>query len=65
MDKLLFHHNIHVFNDPVYLSVAPEIMWFEKMYVWLRFFERNVLYPAVILCALTQSSAHIICKFGS
>lgn len=47
------------------VTVAPEIMWFEKMYVWLRFFERNVLYPAVILCALTQSSAHIICKFGS
>ncbi|XP_061167093.1 pecanex-like protein 1 [Saccostrea echinata] len=46
------------------VTVAPEIMWFEKMYVWLRFFERNVMYPAVILCALTQSTANIICKFG-
>ncbi|XP_056022403.1 pecanex-like protein 1 isoform X2 [Ostrea edulis] len=46
------------------VTVAPEIMWFEKMYVWLRFFERNILYPAIILCALTQSTTDIICKFG-
>ena len=36
------------------------VMWFEKVYVWLRFFERTVMFPAVFLCAVTTSSATII-----
>ena len=41
-------------------------MWFEKMYMWLRFFERNFMYPAVFLCALTTSAKTIVDenKFG-
>lgn len=35
---------------------AARVMWFERLYCWLRFFERNVLYPAVFLGALTQSA---------
>ncbi|XP_033735638.1 pecanex-like protein 1 [Pecten maximus] len=43
---------------------APKIMLFERFYVWLRFFERNAMYPVVFLCALTQSTPQIVCKFG-
>ncbi|KAJ8308590.1 hypothetical protein KUTeg_013464 [Tegillarca granosa] len=50
-----------LFDD---LFRAPKIMWFEKMYLWLRFLERNVIYPVVILCALTRSTPQIVCKFG-
>ncbi|XP_064621323.1 pecanex-like protein 1 isoform X3 [Lineus longissimus] len=41
-----------------------KMMWFEKMYVWLRFFERNMMYPAVYLSALTSSAPKILDKFG-
>ncbi|XP_048259849.1 pecanex-like protein 1 isoform X1 [Haliotis rufescens] len=40
-----------------------KVMLFEKMYVWLRFFERNAMYPVVCLCALTTSAPYIVCKF--
>ncbi|OWF38383.1 pecanex-like protein 1 [Mizuhopecten yessoensis] len=43
---------------------APKIMLFERFYVWLRFFERNAMYPVVFLCALTRSTPQIVCKFG-
>ncbi|VDI15303.1 Hypothetical predicted protein [Mytilus galloprovincialis] len=46
------------------VTALPMIMWFEKMYVWMRFFERNVMYPVVFLCALTSSTPTIMCKFG-
>ncbi|XP_052105318.1 pecanex-like protein 1 isoform X2 [Mytilus californianus] len=46
------------------VTALPMIMWFEKMYVWMRFFERNVMYPVVFLCALTSSTPIIMCKFG-
>jgi len=35
-------------------------MPFEKLYVWLRFFESNILLMTVFLCALTQSTQHIV-----
>lgn len=41
------------------------IMWFEKVYVYLCFVERNVLYPLVFLGALTECSPKIIDHFGS
>jgi hypothetical protein len=41
-----------------------KIMWFEKIYVYLCFFERNILYPVVFLGGLTESSAKISAKFG-
>ncbi|KAK3093672.1 hypothetical protein FSP39_018732 [Pinctada imbricata] len=46
------------------VTVTPKIMWFEKMYVWFCFFERNMMYPVVFLCALTRSTPHIICNLG-
>ncbi|KAL4237244.1 hypothetical protein ACF0H5_001963 [Mactra antiquata] len=41
------------------------IMWFEKLYIWMRFVERNGMYPLIILCALTRSVPAIVCKFGN
>ncbi|XP_007936701.1 pecanex-like protein 2 [Orycteropus afer afer] len=29
------------------------LMWFERLYVWLQYFEKYILYPAIILNALT------------
>ena len=51
---------------PCFLVDAARVMWFEKMYVWLRFFERNFMYPAVLLCGLTSSAKTIVetNKFG-
>jgi len=41
-------------------TVAAKVMPFEKLYVWLRFFESNILLMTVFLCALTQSTQHIV-----
>ncbi|XP_022379354.1 pecanex-like protein 2 [Enhydra lutris kenyoni] len=32
---------------------VAHLMWFEKLYVWLQCFEKYILYPAIILNALT------------
>jgi len=40
--------------------VAAKVMPFEKLYVWLRFFESNFLSMTIFLCALTQSTQHIV-----
>ena len=45
------------------LTDPAEITWFERMYIWLRFIERNGMYPVVVLCALTQSVPQLLCKF--
>ncbi|XP_033209736.1 pecanex-like protein 1 isoform X3 [Belonocnema kinseyi] len=41
------------------------IMWFEKVYVYLCFVEKNILYPVVFLGALTECSNKIVIKFGT
>ncbi|XP_018322376.1 pecanex-like protein 1 isoform X2 [Agrilus planipennis] len=41
-----------------------KVMWFERVYVYLCFFERNILYPLVFLAALTEDSPVIVEKFG-
>ncbi|XP_039432093.1 protein pecanex [Culex pipiens pallens] len=41
-----------------------KIMWFERMYVGLCFFERNILYPLIFLSALTADSGEIVAKYG-
>ncbi|KAJ7342258.1 hypothetical protein JRQ81_009967 [Phrynocephalus forsythii] len=33
---------------------AAHLMWFERLYVWLQCFEKYILYPAIILNALTN-----------
>nr|XP_035958848.1 pecanex-like protein 2 isoform X2 [Halichoerus grypus] len=32
---------------------VAHLMWFERLYVWLQYFEKYILYPAIILNALT------------
>lgn len=43
---------------------ATKVSWFESMYVYLCFLERNVLYPVLFLSALTGDSPRIVTKFG-
>lgn len=43
---------------------AAKVMWFEKTYVCMCFFEKNILYPLLFLSALTENSTVIAQKFG-
>lgn len=45
---------------------AARLMWFEKIFMWLCFFERNIVYPLLFTSALTEESKDIIReeKFG-
>ncbi|XP_059159298.1 pecanex-like protein 1 isoform X2 [Physella acuta] len=43
----------------------PKVIWIEQLYLGLRFFERNIIYTVVCLCATTTSVPGIICKFGT
>ncbi|XP_067321307.1 pecanex-like protein 2 isoform X1 [Anolis sagrei] len=38
---------------------AAHLMWFERLYVWLQCFEKYILYPAIILNALTNDAFSI------
>ncbi|XP_031359029.1 pecanex-like protein 1 isoform X1 [Photinus pyralis] len=42
-----------------------KVMWFERIYVYLCFLERNMLYPLIFLAALTEDSPRIVNKFGA
>lgn len=39
-------------------------MWFEKIFVYLSFVERNILFPLIIISAITADSTKITDKFG-
>ncbi|XP_060872940.1 pecanex-like protein 1 [Metopolophium dirhodum] len=41
-----------------------KIMWFEKVYVYLGFFERNVLYPLMFIGCLTSDNMIVVTKLG-
>lgn len=41
-----------------------KIMWFEQVFVYLSFIERNILYPLIIISAITADSVKITDKFG-
>ncbi|EDV95218.1 protein pecanex [Drosophila grimshawi] len=43
---------------------APQIMWFEKFYIYLSLLERNVLFPLLAISSLTADSQLIADKFG-
>lgn len=45
--------------DFVFLSDIAHLMWFERLYVWLQCFEKYVLYPAIVLNALTLDAFSI------
>lgn len=41
-----------------------KIMWFEQVVVYLSFIERNILYPLIIISAITADATKITDKFG-
>ncbi|KAH0622493.1 hypothetical protein JD844_024851 [Phrynosoma platyrhinos] len=41
------------------LRGAAHLMWFERLYIWLQCFEKYILYPAIILNALTNDAFSI------
>jgi len=45
---------------------AARLMWFEKIFVWMCFFERNIIYPLLFTSALTEQSAELVAekRFG-
>lgn len=45
-------------------SEAAKVMWFESLFVYLSFVEKNILLPLVFISALTSDSAQIASKFG-
>ncbi|KAG1654166.1 Pecanex-like protein 1 [Nymphon striatum] len=51
--------------DQYEVREAAKLMWFEKCYVWLRFIERNIVYPVLFLSALTTNSPYVINRFGA
>ncbi|ESO87723.1 hypothetical protein LOTGIDRAFT_127487 [Lottia gigantea] len=65
MPWLCCSHPILQSKERNYFEVKEpaKIMWFERLYLWLRFIERNCLYTVVCLCALTTSAPSITCKF--
>jgi hypothetical protein len=46
------------------VNKISKIMWFEQVYVYLSFIEKNILYPLIIISAITADSVKITDKFG-
>ncbi|XP_053608711.1 pecanex-like protein 1 isoform X2 [Plodia interpunctella] len=46
------------------VTEPAKLMCFEKIFVYLCFLERNVLYPAVVIAATTQDAPAIAGKYG-
>ncbi|CAK1583049.1 unnamed protein product [Parnassius mnemosyne] len=46
------------------VTEPARLMLFEKIFVYLSFLERNVLYPAVVIAATTQDAPAIAEKYG-
>nr|XP_026498026.1 protein pecanex [Vanessa tameamea] len=46
------------------VTEPARLMYFEKIFVYLCFLERNVLYPAVVVAATTQDAPAIAEKYG-
>jgi hypothetical protein len=41
-----------------------KIMWFEQVFVYLSFIERNILYPLIVISAITADATAITAKYG-
>ncbi|XP_022827054.1 protein pecanex [Spodoptera litura] len=46
------------------VTEPARLMCFEKMFVYLSFLERNVLYPGVVLAATSQDAPALAAKYG-
>lgn len=53
MGDVAYYHMLLKKMLLVFLSDVAHLMWFERLYVWLQCFEKYVLYPAIILNAVT------------
>ncbi|CAG9859942.1 unnamed protein product [Phyllotreta striolata] len=42
-----------------------KIMWFEKVYIYFSFLERNIFYPLLFLSVLTEDAPRIVTKYGT
>lgn len=40
------------------------LMWFERIYAWISFLERNFLYPIVVFNCLTYNAPQLTMRFG-
>ena len=47
-----------------FVTDAAKVMWFERIFVFLCFVERNVVYPLVFLCGLTTSAQRLADEFS-
>ncbi|KAM8952946.1 pecanex-like protein 2 [Pelodytes ibericus] len=65
LPQLRKHHPWLLISHPVLQSKeythreicdAAQIMWFEKSYIWLLYFEKYILYPLIILNAVTNDA---------
>lgn len=48
----------------LFFPAAAKIMVHEWVHVWMNFVERNIIYPAVFLSALTSNASKIVENFG-
>ncbi|KAL3266292.1 hypothetical protein HHI36_010472 [Cryptolaemus montrouzieri] len=53
-----FEHGYYEIKGP------SKIMWFERVYVYLCFIERNIIYPLLFVAALTEDGPKIAEKMG-
>lgn len=43
----------------------PKVMWFEKFYIYMSLLERNILFPLLVISAVTADSITIANKYGN
>ncbi|KRT83588.1 hypothetical protein AMK59_4439 [Oryctes borbonicus] len=51
-------------HDQYQVRGPAKLMWFEMVYVYLCFFERNILYPLLFIAELTEESPKLAQKLG-
>ncbi|GJQ81500.1 putative C-terminus pecanex protein [Trypoxylus dichotomus] len=51
-------------HDQYQVRGPAKLMWFEMVYVYLCFFERNILYPLLFIAELTEESPKLAQKWG-
>ncbi|KAI4463394.1 pecanex [Holotrichia oblita] len=51
-------------HDQYQVRGPAKVMWFEMVYVYLCFFERNILYPLLFIAELTEESPKLSQKIG-
>lgn len=51
-------------DNPRGVVEATKVLFIEKLFVWVVFFEKNVLLPCTYLGALSDSAPLVINKFG-